>query len=208
MTVYIRPINKDDTPGFTLDSFWINGSELISWLVEAGMEKATTSNKNKIDTILTVDAPESIEAALIETIDKLTGNNTKSLDYIQQLDDLVFDNNTQLPGNDPSKCHNIPSLVSEIYEDLLGDNASSYFSDKRFQILVLSCVYVCVRAYSECSLRITDTLPESEQKRPVDPVDANERRKSPSPMITPRKSSTPLLRNIRKRKSSLKRKTT
>ena len=55
---------------------------------------------------------------------------------------------------------------------MLGDNASSYFSDKRFKILVLSCVYVCVRAYSECSLKITATLPESERKKPIDSNEA------------------------------------
>ena len=122
--------------------------------------------------ILSVDAPESIEATLADTIDNLTSDNTKSLGYIQQLDDLVFDSNTPFPEADPSKSRDISAAVSEIYEDVLGDNASSYFSDKRFKILVLSCVYVCVRAYSECSLKITATLPESEQKKPIDSNEA------------------------------------
>lgn len=174
MTVCIRPINKNKTPGFTLDSLWTDESELISWLIEAGMEQSTPPKKKHhhrdgTDVILSVDAPESIEAKLIDTIDNLTSDNTKSLSYIQQLDDLVFDSDTPFPEADPSKSRDIPAAVSEIYEDVLGDNASSYFSDKRFKILVLSCVYVCVRAYSECSLKITATLPESEQKRTVDP---------------------------------------
>ena len=172
MTVCIRPINKNKTPGFTLDSLWTDESKLISWLIEAGMEQSTPPKKKhhhryESDAILSVDAPESIEATLADTIDNLTNDNTKSLGYIQQLDDLVFDSDTPFPEADPSKSRDIPSAVSEIYEDMLGDNASSYFSDKRFKILVLSCVYVCVRAYSECSLKITATLPESEQK--VDP---------------------------------------
>ena len=172
MTVCIRPINKNKTPGFTLDSLWTDESELISWLIETGMEQSTPPKKKhhhryESDAILSVDAPESIEATLADTIDNLTNDNTKSLGYIQQLDDLVFDSDTPFPEADPSKSRDIPSAVSEIYEDMLGDNASSYFSDKRFKILVLSCVYVCVRAYSECSLKITATLPESEQK--VDP---------------------------------------
>lgn len=172
MTVCIRPINKNKTPGFTLDSLWTDESELISWLIEAGIEQSTPPKKKhhhryESDAILSVDAPESIEATLADTIDNLTNDNTKSLGYIQQLDDLVFDSDTPFPEADPSKSRDIPSAVSEIYEDMLGDNASSYFSDKRFKILVLSCVYVCVRAYSECSLKITATLPESEQK--VDP---------------------------------------
>ena len=174
MTVCIRPINKNKTPGFTLDSLWTDESELISWLIEAGMEQSTPPKKKhhhryESDAILSVDAPESIEATLADTIDNLTNDNTKSLGYIQQLDDLVFDSDTPFPEADPSKSRDIPAAVSEIYEDMLGDNASSYFSDKRFKILVLSCVYVCVRAYSECSLKITATLPESEQKRTVDP---------------------------------------
>lgn len=174
MTVCIRPINKNKTPGFTLDSLWTDESKLISWLIEAGMEQSTPPKKKhhhryESDAILSVDAPESIEATLADTIDNLTNDNTKSLGYIQQLDDLVFDSNTPFPEADPSKSRDIPAAVSEIYEDMLGDNASSYFSDKRFKILVLSCVYVCVRAYSECSLKITATLPESEQKRTVDP---------------------------------------
>ena len=174
MTVCIRPINKNKTPGFTLDSLWTDESELISWLIEAGMEQSTPPKKkhhhrDESDVILSVDAPESIEATLADTIDNLTNDNTKSLGYIQQLDDLVFDSDTPFPEADPSKSRDIPAAVSEIYEDMLGDNASSYFSDKRFKILVLSCVYVCVRAYSECSLKITATLPESEQKRTVDP---------------------------------------
>ena len=172
MTVCIRPINKNKTPGFTLDSLWTDESKLISWLIEAGMEQSTPPKKKHhhrdgTDVILSVNAPESIEATLADTIDNLTNDNTKSLGYIQQLDDLVFDSDTPFPEADPSKSRDIPSAVSEIYEDMLGDNASSYFSDKRFKILVLSCVYVCVRAYSECSLKITATLPESEQK--VDP---------------------------------------
>lgn len=174
MTVCIRPINKNKTPGFTLDSLWTDESELISWLIEAGMEQSTPPKKkhhhrDETDVILSVDAPESIEAMLADTIDNLTNDNTKSLGYIQQLDDLVFDSDTTFPEADPSKSRDIPAAVSEIYEDVLGDNASSYFSDKRFKILVLSCVYVCVRAYSECSIQITATLPESEQKRTVDP---------------------------------------
>lgn len=174
MTVCIRPINKNKTPGFTLDSLWTDESELISCLIEAGMEQSTHPKKkhhhrDETDVILSVDAPESIEAKLIDTIDNLTSDNTKSLSYIQQLDDLVFDSDTPFPEADPSKSRDIPAAVSKIYEDVLGDNASSYFSDKRFKILVLSCVYVCVRAYSECSLKITATLPESEQKRTVDP---------------------------------------
>ena len=174
MTVCIRPINKNKTPGFTLDSLWTDESKLISWLIEAGMEQSTPPKKkhhhrDEADVILSVNAPESIEATLADTIDNLTSDNTKSLGYIQQLDDLVFDSNTPFPEADPSKSRNISAAVSEIYEDMLGDNASSYFSDKRFKILVLSCVYVCVRAYSECSLKITATLPESEQKRTVDP---------------------------------------
>lgn len=174
MTVCIRPINKNKTPGFTLDSLWTDESKLISWLIEAGMEQSTPPKKkhhhrDEADVILSVDAPESIEATLADTIDNLTSDNTKSLGYIQQLDDLVFDSNTPFPEADPSKSRDISAAVSEIYEDMLGDNASSYFSDKRFKILVLSCVYVCVRAYSECSLKITATLSESEQKRTVDP---------------------------------------
>ena len=174
MTVCIRPINKNKTPGFTLDSLWTDESEPISWLIEAGMEQSTPPKKKHhhrdgTDVILSVNAPESIEATLADTIDNLTSDNTKSLGYIQQLDDLVFDSDTPFPEADPSKSRDIPAAVSEIYEDVLGDNASSYFSDKRFKILVLSCVYVCVRAYSECSLKITATLPESEQKRTVDP---------------------------------------
>lgn len=174
MTVCIRPINKNKTPGFTLDSLWTDESKLISWLIEAGMEQSTPPKKkhhhsDEADVILSVNAPESIEATLADTIDNLTSDNTKSLGYIQQLDDLVFDSNTPFPEADPSKSRDIPAAVSEIYEDVLGDNASSYFSDKRFKILVLSCVYVCVRAYSECSIQITATLPESEQKRTVDP---------------------------------------
>ena len=177
MTVCIRPINKNKTPGFTLDSLWTDESKLISWLIEAGMEQSTPPKKkhhhrDEADVILSVNAPESIEATLADTIDNLTSDNTKSLGYIQQLDDLVFDSNTPFPEADPSKSRNISAAVSEIYEDMLGDNASSYFSDKRFKILVLSCVYVCVRAYSECSLKITATLPESEQKRTVDPNEA------------------------------------
>lgn len=177
MTVCIRPINKNKTPGFTLDSLWTDESKLISWLIEAGMEQSTHPKKkhhhrDEADVILSVDAPESIEATLADTIDNLTNDNTKSLGYIQQLDDLVFDSDTPFPEADPSKSRNISAAVSEIYEDMLGDNASSYFSDKRFKILVLSCVYVCVRAYSECSLKITATLPESEQKRTVDPNEA------------------------------------
>lgn len=177
MTVCIRPINKNKTPGFTLDSLWTDESELISWLIEAGMEQSTPPKKkhhhrNETDVILSVDAPESIEATLADTIDNLTSDNTKSLGYIQQLDDLVFDSDTPFPEADPSKSRDIPAAVSEIYEDVLGDNASSYFSDKRFKILVLSCVYVCVRAYSECSLKITATLPESEQKRTLDSNEA------------------------------------
>ena len=173
MTVCIRPINKNKTPGFTLDSLWTDESELISCLIEAGMEQSTPPKKKHhhrdgTDVILSVDAPESIEAKLIDTIDNLTSDNTKSLSYIQQLDDLVFDSDTPFPEADPSKSRDIPAAVSEIYEDVLGDNASSYFSDKRFKILVLSCVYVCVRAYSECSVQITATLPESEQKKPMD----------------------------------------
>ena len=174
MTVCIRPINKNKTPGFTLDSLWKDESELISCLIEAGMEQSTPPKKKHphrdgTDVILSVDAPESIEAKLIDTIDNLTSDNTKSLGYIQQLDDLVFDSDTPFPEADPSKSRDIPAAVSEIYEDMLGDNASSYFSDKRFKILALSCVYVCVRAYSECSLKITATLPESEQDLTVDP---------------------------------------
>lgn len=177
MTVCIRPINKNKTPGFTLDSLWTDESELISWLIEAGMEQSTHPKKkhhhrDETDVILSVDAPESIEATLADTIDNLTSDNTKSLGYIQQLDDLVFDSDTPFPEADPSKSRDIPAAVSEIYEDVLGDNASSYFSDKRFKILVLSCVYVCVRAYSECSLKITATLPESEQDLTVDPNEA------------------------------------
>lgn len=177
MTVCIRPINKNKTPGFTLDSLWTDESKLISWLIEAGMEQSTPPKKkhhhrDEADVILSVNAPESIEATLADTIDNLTSDNTKSLGYIQQLDDLVFDSNTPFPEADPSKSRNISAAVSEIYEDMLGDNASSYFSDKRFKILVLSCVYVCVRAYSECSLKITATLPESEQKRTVAPNEA------------------------------------
>lgn len=177
MTVCIRPINKNKTPGFTLDSLWTDESELISCLIEAGMEQSTHPKKKHhhsdgTDVILSVDAPESIEAKLIDTINNLTSDNTKSLSYIQQLDDLVFDSDTPFPEADPSKSRDIPAAVSEIYEDVLGDNTSSYFSDKRFKILVLSCVYVCVRAYSECSLKITATLPESEQKRTVDPNEA------------------------------------
>lgn len=177
MTVCIRPINKNKMPGFTLDSLWTDESKLISWLIEAGMEQSTPPKKKHhhrdgTDVILSVDAPESIEATLADTIDNLTSDNTKSLGYIQQLDDLVFDSNTPFPEADPSKSRDISAAVSEIYEDVLGDNASSYFSDKRFKILVLSCVYVCVRAYSECSLKITATLPESEQKRTVDPNEA------------------------------------
>lgn len=177
MTVCIRPINKNKTPGFTLDSLWTDESKLISWLIEAGMEQSTPPKKkhhhsDEADVILSVNAPESIEATLADTIDNLTSDNTKSLDYIQQLDDLVFDSNTPFPEADPSKSRDISAAVSEIYEDVLGDNASSYFSDKRFKILVLSCVYVCIRAYSECSLKITATLPESEQKRTVDPNEA------------------------------------
>ena len=173
MTVCIRPINKNKTPGFTLDSLWTDESELISWLIEAGMEQSTHPKKkhhhrDETDVILSVDAPESIEATLADTIDNLTSDNTKSLGYIQQLDDLVFDSDTPFPEADPSKSRDIPAAVSEIYEDVLGDNASSYFSDKRFKILVLSCVYVCIRAYSECSIQITATLPESEQKKPMD----------------------------------------
>ena len=174
MTVCIRPINKNKTPGFTLDSLWTDESEPISWLIEAGMEQSTPPKKKRhhrdgTDVILSVNAPESIEAPLADTIDNLTSDNTKSLGYIQQLDDLVFDSNTPFSEADPSKSRDISAAVSEIYEDMLGDNASSYFSDKRFKILVLSCVYVCVRAYSECSLKITATLPESEQKKPIDP---------------------------------------
>ena len=177
MTVCIRPINKNKTPGFTLDSLWTDESKLISWLIEAGMEQSTPPKKkhhhrDEADVILSVNAPESIEATLADTIDNLTSDNTKSLGYIQQLDDLVFDSNTPFPEADPSKSRDISAAVSEIYEDMLGDNASSYFSDKRFKILVLSCVYVCVRAYSECFLKITATLPESEQKRTVDPNEA------------------------------------
>lgn len=177
MTVCIRPINKNKTPGFTLDSLWTDESKLISWLIEAGMEQSTPPKKkhhhrDEADVILSVDAPESIEATLADTIDNLTSDNTKSLGYIQQLDDLVFDSNTPFPEADPSKSRDISAAVSEIYEDVLGDNASSYFSDKRFKILVLSCVYVCVRAYSECSLKITATLPESEQDLTVDPNEA------------------------------------
>lgn len=173
MTVCIRPINKNKTPGFTLDSLWTDESELISWLIEAGMEQSTHPKKkhhhrDETDVILSVNAPESIEATLADTIDNLTSDNTKSLGYIQQLDDLVFDSDTPFPEADPSKSRDIPAAVSEIYEDMLGDNASSYFSDKRFKILVLSCVYVCIRAYSECSIQITATLPESEQKKPMD----------------------------------------
>ena len=173
MTVCIRPINKNKTPGFTLDSLWTDESELISCLIEAGMEQSTPPKKKRhhrdgTDVILSVDAPESIEATLADTIDNLTSNNTKSLGYIQQLDDLVFDSDTPFPEADPSKSRDIPTAVSEIYEDVLGDNASSYFSDKRFKILTLSCVYVCIRAYSECSIQITATLPESEQKKPMD----------------------------------------
>lgn len=178
MTVCIRPINKNKTPGFTLDSLWTDESKLISWLIEAGMEQSTPPKKkhhhrDEADVILSVNAPESIEATLADTIDNLTSDNTKSLGYIQQLDDLVFDSNTPFPEADPSKSRDISAAVSEIYEDVLGDNASSYFSDKRFKILVLSCVYVCVRAYSECSLKITAALPESEQKRTVDPNEAD-----------------------------------
>ncbi len=177
MTVCIRPINKNKTPGFTLDSLWTDESEPISWLIEAGMEQSTHPKKKHhhrdgTDVILSVNAPESIEATLADTIDNLTSDNTKSLGYIQQLDDLVFDSDTPFPEADPSKSRDIPAAVSEIYEDVLGDNASSYFSDKRFKILVLSCVYVCVRAYSECSLKITATLPESEQKKPMDSNEA------------------------------------
>lgn len=177
MTVCIRPINKNKTPGFTLDSLWTDESKLISWLIEAGMEQSTPPKKkhhhrDEADVILSVNAPESIEATLADTIDNLTSDNTKSLGYIQQLDDLVFDSNTPFPEADPSKSRDISAAVSEIYEDMLGDNASSYFSDKRFKILVLSCVYVCVRAYSECSLKITATLPESERKKPIDSNEA------------------------------------
>lgn len=190
MTACIRPTEDGKIPGFDLDSLWVDRKTLISWLEDAGMEKTKTKRPKKTGrsdknhkkggthgdsvshkTILTVDAPENVEAALASTIDSLTGNATSSLEYVQQLDDLVFDEHTPFPEDDPSKSKNAPVKVSEVYEDVLGDTASSYFSETRFKILALSCVYVCVRAYSECSITVDEEIPGRKNTHPQDTGD-------------------------------------
>lgn len=190
MTACIRPTEDGKIPGFDLDSLWVDRKTLISWLEDAGMEKTKTKRPKKTGrsdknhkrggahgdsashkTVLTVDAPENVEAALVSTIDSLTGNATSSLEYVQQLDDLVFDEHTPFPEDDPSKSKDAPVKVSEVYEDVLGDTASSYFSETRFKILALSCVYVCVRAYSECSITVDEEIPGRKNTHPQDTGD-------------------------------------
>lgn len=156
--VSVEPMNSDRA-GFHLDLPDANPNDVSSFLTnDIGMLPNTTPVK---DGGYELDYPETVEEALLQQLRAHHNNEEWALEFVQDIDDIVFDAGSPFDGGSVMESRRIPRIIINLYNATVAvtsDNSGLATLPKRkdWQLVLSACVYMAVRAYMDCALTIYD----------------------------------------------------